>query len=209
MNSLGIPPCMIKDPLGYQGSFIENQSIQPTRIRDSNSIYLNTVPLTEDYFSQYVKTPEGYRSNNPITFDSARAQWMTFDRPAVVGSLPVGNVIHDMIYTPRMTHLGQHYSTYKNITGGDIQYYIDPSIASPYFQPVYAMPAVVTKRLTMDPMTNPRYYYDRQLEQLNWQPCQRDTCLSSTHDQLQYREDIMEKQQRTRNSQSFSACYYS
>lgn len=138
---------------------IYNQNIQPNNpgagynsnsyigTRPDQIINLNPLGVELQYTSEYYDytpikysnpdkakgCPFGWEGSNPKLLDAPRAQRLILDRPNYTGTLPVGDVEHDQIYTPKIQNYGKGYTSVMDINGGNIQYYIDTSISSPYF----------------------------------------------------------------------------
>jgi len=145
---------------------------------------------------------ETYIGANPLLVDAARGSRLLLDRPPLVGGVSVGNVPHDEIYTPQMSGYGKNYTSYLDITGGQIQYNINPSIQDVYYAPNFVTPSKVIHEIRMDPMGVVRPEYPRQpLTPYMWDPCHKIQCDSFTHDSLEFREDLMASQMRKQNEQ--------
>lgn len=158
-----------------------------------------------DFVENQQGIPYAWKGTNPLLMDQVRGYPLLLDRPNFTGEVPVGNVPHDEIYTPYYSRYGKYYSNYNNITGGQIQYYVDSSIADPYFKPNFVTPAKVTYVAKVDPMGVYRFDYNRDsLQPYSWNMCKKDECDSFTHDTLEFRQELMEKQMRPRNEQRWS-----
>jgi hypothetical protein len=83
---------------------------------------------------------------------------------------------------------------------GNIAYYADASVSQPFYDPVYTLSSTVTKRVLLDPMTNPKPDYSKRV----------DSTLNSVvndqfaRDQLSFREDLMSRQQNLYNRTSWT-----
>lgn len=149
--------------------------------------------------------------DNPTTLDSARALRMVFDRPNYTGQVNIGMRGPSEIYTPMYDRLGRGYSTYTDINAGDIRYYIDATEKDAYSTPNYTTPAAVRSSVYVDPMENAKPVYDRApLTDYMWRPLKStpqstiyDACDSFTHDQLEFRQDIMARQQEKMNQRNW------
>lgn len=191
---------------------IYTQNVQPVH-RPAGNINLNKLGVqlqTDSEYFNYVPAggaagcPFGWIGSNPKLMDPVRAQKLVLDRPNYTGSVPVGDVEHDEIYTPKIQNYGAGYSSVMDITGGNIQYYIDPSISTPYFDPVYATPATVTYENVMDPMGVMKPVYKRDPHtKYSWNKCKPDACDSFTHDSLEFREELMALQSQKRNQSNW------
>jgi hypothetical protein len=115
----------------------------------------------------------------------------------------VGNVDKDEIYTKRIGNYGGVYRGYGDMNCGQIQYYIpSDNTADAYFEPNFVTPATIIESRFRDPMDVIRPEYHRHSHAYyNWDACARDQCDSYTHDTLEYRQYLMERQMRRRNEQ--------
>jgi len=105
-------------------------------------------------------------------------------------SIPA-EVLYDekTLYTDKnLDKYGQNYKNYSDISSGQITYYIDKSIASPYFKPVFSESSKITGYIYKDPMGAEKPIYDRQ-------PLNNSSyCLSSIKDTNSHRENLMASQ---------------
>ena len=126
------------------------------------------------------------------------------DRPALIGSLPVGDVPHDQIYTKFVGNYGKDYRGYSDIKNGNILYWLDPTLSQVYFQPNFVTTAVVSHELRQDPMDVIRPEYPRKVAKpYEWSACRNVDCDSKTYDTLEFRQDLMERQMRSRNESRY------
>lgn len=180
---------------------------------DTNSDYLllNKLGLeldSKNYYPVRFNDDIGFVGNNPLLVNAAAAQRIILDRPNYTRQIRVGDVPHDEIYTPEYSTYGRGYKDYNSVNTGDVQYYIDMSMAQPYFYPNYVTPNLVSYINKTDPMSNVKPQYDRTpLVPYQWDNCRKDACYSSTHDALQFRQDIMERQQRKMNQNRYENIY--
>jgi hypothetical protein len=158
------------------------------------------VPVTNDL---QAPCSNGWVYENPLTYDAPRAQRLVFDRPTYTGQVNVGNVCQDEIYSPAYSDYGKGYKNYMDINAGQIQYYLNGNGVDAYTSPVFSTPSTVSTRLFVDPMRIVKPQYDRQpLTPYSWkQPY--DGCDSATHDTLEFRQDLMARQMRKRNQQTW------
>lgn len=207
--SLGVPDCKKSLELEYcTTNKVYKQDIQPQN-KLYKYKYLNKLGLSLDE-QKYVPVKCNlskqcqyvYNGHNPLLTEAFRGQKLMLDRPNYTGEVPVGNVCHDEIYTPYFKNYGKNYTNYNDITGGQIQYYIDTSDA--YFPPNFITPAIVDHTIQIDPMGVVRPEYNRlTLKQYDWDKCNKDECDSFTHDTLEFRQELMEKQMRKINEQKY------
>ncbi len=193
----------------YNQPFFASQH-QPVKETSTPRIYpLNKMGLRLDATAIPVKThmnncKQGWIHQNPITFDSPRGIQTVFNAPPLVGSVNVGNVCHDEIYTPEFSKYGKGYRNYMDISSGQIIYYMDDATRHPYINPVFSTPAYVNSTLFVDPMGQVKPQYDRvPAVDYSWNKPYTDACDSFSHDQLEFRQDIISRQQRKNNQQRF------
>lgn len=192
------------------------QSVYPKNceyINPNKTIFLNEMGIELDNKNYTpVKTDYcklGFAGNNQLLIDQARAQKLILDRPNFIGTLPVGDVPHDQIYTRNIDKYGHDYLNYNTIKGGNVQYYISTDLSQPYFKPNFTIPAVIDSVDKIDPMGNIKPQYNRkQMTEYMWNRCNEDQCDSSTHDMLQFREDLMERQMRKMNQNRYQNKFY-
>lgn len=205
-SSLGVPNCKNPQQIRTTYDYSIEPSCGPDKITD-----LNSYGLKRDFADYtYLKNtpvqgvPYGWNGNNPKLMDAARGVRMLLDVPNYLGSLPVGDVCIDKIYTPEIDKYGGVYRNYTEMNNGNTRYYIDTATKDAYFKPVFVTPAVVGHEMVVDPMGVERTAYNRQsLVPYSWDACKPTDCLSSTHDQLEFRQELMEKQQRKMNEQRY------
>jgi hypothetical protein len=148
--------------------------------------------------------PYGYLGSDPKLVDSARAQRLILDRPNYLSGMCVGDRPMDTIYTPAMSKYGGLYRNYADVTAGQIQYYVDNNLRYPYIKPVYVTEANVDPVIVTDPMGQDRIDFRRSsLVPYGWDKCKKTDCLSFTHDTLEFRQELMEKQFRDINSRVY------
>lgn len=140
----------------------------------------------------------GYQSMDPRTFDSPRAQRMTFDRPP----LKISNTqpLQDLYSQSNNQCQTGFYPDYSSIQGGNIKYYTDLDMTI-YNDPVYVLPSFVNLHVQTDPMGAYLPQYNRvPIFQKNRQ----SSLYSYDQDQMQYREDLMSLQSRKINQSDYS-----
>jgi hypothetical protein len=153
---------------------------------------------------------------NPLLFNAARAQRLALDRPNYTGKPlgnvgeknPSGNSLLAHVYSSAYTNYGKDYlPDYSNVNTGQIQYYVNSDIAEPYYEPVFVTPAKVHKVLYTDPMGVQKPEYNRESSapyMFNACDSSAENCLSSTHDALEFRQELMEKQMAKVNQSRYS-----
>jgi hypothetical protein len=212
--SLGISNCQ-KTP-GFQCSSTQTyeQSVQP----NNNNKYTNLNVLglhlqTEKYTPVSCgdnPCPYGYNGTNPLLIDQVRGEKLLLDRPNYTGSVSVGDVCVDQIYSPYYRNYGKNYTSYTDISGGQYQYYLpSDDTANAYAYPNYVDKALVDHTVFIDPMGVAKPEYNRQsLKNYSWNPqAQNRDCDSYTHDTLEFRQELMEKQSRKMNQSNWEYRY--
>jgi hypothetical protein len=111
---------------------------------------------------------------------------------------------------PRWDGYGQGSRPYSQLNDGQIVYYIDKSIAEPFYKPVFSEPAEQIAILYQDPMGSMKPEYNRRALLNTENPTVTTTteypyCLSSLQDSQSFREDLMALQQRKNNQSKWSA----
>lgn len=99
---------------------------------------------------------------------------------------------------PKLSYYGQGMRKYEDIDYGQITYYVDKSIAQPFYEPVFNIKSETTGWIFNDPMdsTKPQYRkaYPSNVKTSN---------LSFLDDTSKQREDIIMLQQLKRNQQRY------
>ena len=136
-------------------------------------------------------------------YDARHSYFMQLD------SSPI-QVVYDQINdnisgNPKLTGYGKNYTGYGNVTGGQIQYYIDKESSEPFYSPVYGTKAKSIGTTYRDPMDSVKPHYDR--EYPSYGEFQDGTCLSFLDDTTKFRDDIISRQQRVHNQQKFELVY--
>lgn len=162
--------------------------------------YLNDQDFSLGCAKDFYPVPGGgYQTQDPRTYDSARAQRMTFDRPAlyVKNTQP-----QEGIYTKenvKGSNVG-YYNSYSDIKGGQILYYTDLGTDVPYSSPVYTLTSYVEPTIFNTPMgTNYPYYNKIPVFQNN----RNVSDYTFDQDQMSFREDIMAIQSRLMNKNDY------
>lgn len=143
-------------------------------------------------------------SMDPRLFDSPRADYLALDRPPTTGDVRLADV-----YDPKYENYGRGSMPYEDIRDGDITYYVDKSIQSPFYKPVFSEPAEERLSLFQDPMGAMKPNADR-IPLVNVDNPVTTTatsypyCLSFIQDSQSHREDLMSYQQRKHNQEKWT-----
>lgn len=147
------------------------------------------------------RAPEGgcWLSSNPRGFDSPRAISTRLDKPSQIMGITPANMYSD----PQLLNYnaGSNYCGFPN--NAEITYYIDDSIAKPFFGPNFASSgSTVYEEDYTDPMGSwkPHYFYTQQCPQ-------NVSRLSWINDSTFFRQDLMAKQIAKINQSRFENLY--
>lgn len=145
-----------------------------------------------------------YTSLDPRLFDSPRANSLGLDRPPANGDVRLKDV-----YNEEYTDYGIGFTPYNQIKDGQITYYVDKTIAGPFYKPVFSEPAKEVLSLYKDPMGAMKPNANR-IPLINTEnptvttPVQYPYCLSFLQDTQSHREDLMSYQQRKHNQEKWT-----
>lgn len=131
--------------------------------------------------------------------DSVRNYRMELDiKPIQV----VYDLINDNVSgNPELNNYGKNYTDYSNVSGGQIQYYVDKEQSEPFYKPVYAAKTKSVGYTYKDPMDSVKPQFEKQY------PTESFTGLSWLDDSCSFRDDITARQQRTHNEQKYELVY--
>jgi len=148
-----------------------------------------------------------FLGNNPLLVNTPTGTPILLDRPNFTGELSCHGVPpFDRLYSNKMNDYGKGYTDLSSINAGQIQYYTMSDTSDAYFKPNFVTPAVVTHEIFKDPMGVYRPQYNRQsLQDYSYKQSCPDECDSATHDSLEFRQELMEKQMRKANQQRWDA----
>lgn len=162
--------------------------------------YLNTIGDQSPYF---VKTDNGkYRSiiaDSRLVDERHSYNMLLNERPSQF----VYDKFNDNVSgNPSLKNYGKNYTSYSDVTGGQIRYYIDKDLSEPFFNPVYGMTSKSTGMVYKDPMDNlvPSYNKEYSTDLI-------ENGLSFINDTTKFRDDIISRQQRINNSQRYELAY--
>lgn len=173
---------------------VKLSSIQPNCC-PSTPFLINQISPVIDY-STYVKVSEsdtcsGYQGTNPLLMNPIRGQSLILDKPPYLGEIPLENIYANTYNTT--------YSSYFDMNSGQIQYWLPKDNGQVYREPVFTTPAEVTKNVFIDPMGVAKPEYNRNsFETYAWNKC-KSIHDSFTHDALEHRQELTEKQMSSMN----------
>lgn len=145
------------------------------------------------YSQDFVPIEGGYyASMDPRTIDVTRNMRLVFDAPPFES--PDTQPLRKIYSSP-----GYH-TGYNVFNAGSVRYYTDVDTADPYATPPYVIPSEVIPTLFQDPMGGLHPYYEKvPLVQKSSDMFE----YSFDQDQINWREDLMSKQQEKQNSQKW------
>lgn len=162
--------------------------------------YLNKI---EDLSPYFVKTDNGtYQSiiaDSRLIDERHSYNMVLNERPAQF----VYDKFNDNVSgNPSLKNYGKNYTSYSDVSGGQIRYYLDKDLSEPFFNPVYGMKSRSIGMEYKNPMDTlvPSYTKEYSTELI-------DNSLSFINDTTKFRDDIMSRQQRIHNSQKYELVY--
>jgi len=141
-----------------------------------------------------------YASWDPRLYSATHNQYITFEHPPIEEKRKMEDIYHE-----KLRNHGNNYGTYENINAGNIMYYTNKSREDPYYPPLFAHPARVSKTLYKDPMGGIKPEYPREVTHPNL--LEHEECnnhgysLSWIRDSQHHREDILSSQMAKINQQ--------
>lgn len=156
-------------------------------------IQLNTLSARDPDFTF---DGSGYTSPDPRLISSAHdGQRLTLDYPPLNGK-----VLPNDVYEQRRGYC-PFYNSYSQMTGGQIGYYIDPSLAKPFIGELFVDPnRPVFLDLFVDPMGSVKPHYIRNY---GGDPLACPAQLTFIRDTIRHREDLMARALWKRNQTSY------
>lgn len=141
-----------------------------------------------------------YVSNDPRLISVVHSgQVQTLDRPPLNGHIQQ----KDISLNTELDYYGKNYTTYADVNGGYVTYYISKAIADPFCSPNYENPSRMYGTLYKDPMGAIKPQYDRVPIKCNDRFDSKTnyykTGLSFLEDSQEHREDMMARQTRKPN----------
>lgn len=100
-----------------------------------------------------------------------------------------------------LKNYGKNYTGYNNVSGGQIQYYIDKELADPFHSPVYGVKTNAVGYTFKDPMDSVKPQFEKQVANFSF------TGLSWLDDSGTFRDDIISKQQANHNEREYKYVY--
>lgn len=206
-TSLATSNCQRSKHFDNYNKQIYHTSIQPLKEEDKY-VPLNSIgPQFENGFTKNEQGC-GFFGSNPLLIDAARGMKVPLDRPNLISS-PELNPCESDIYHEKYNNYGQNYKNYNDMNTGNIQYYTYQTDSPTYNSPNFVTPAEVTHVLFQDPNGVIRPEYNRNShKQYSFDWCKGDSCDSFTHDTLEFRQELMEKQMRKQNESKYESRWF-
>lgn len=159
--------------------------------------YLNKLNLFDNDFSpmecKFPCNQITWTSSDPRLQSSAHnGTRITLDRPPLSGKIQETEV-----YCARPGY-GYRYNNYSDIGGGQINYYVDKSLARPFISELFRGKSLIAKNNYKDPMGSCKPHYRRK----QIQDC--SNCLSWITDSENHRQDLLSKQLWRRNQSNWA-----
>jgi hypothetical protein len=144
----------------------------------------------------------GWISKDSTTLDAQKAVRMCLD------SVPMNSYIEDYwgIYD-KTSDINRYKSVYYNREDlpGQIQYYVDPEMTNPFFQPLFPKNPRAFGAIYIDPMNNVHYDFRRATKQ----PLDCDDCgITEFRDLQNHREDMLANIMRPRNRREYEPVHF-
>jgi hypothetical protein len=173
-----------KDDGGY--TYLNQRGVKPS-------------PFFDKVQGEFYPTDYKSRKTDARLVDSVRDYTQELDTKPIQVHY---NLINDNISgNPELKNYGKNYTSYANVSGGQIQYYIDKELADPFHKPVYATKTNAVGYTFKDPMDSVKPQFEKQVANFSF------TGLSWLDDSGSFRDDIIAKQQRTHNEQRYEYVY--
>ena len=135
-----------------------------------------------------------YTSIDPRLYSTIRRQRLDLDSAPIVGSVRLNE-----LYTPSLDNYGTKETPYKDIRDGQIIYYLDKSLSTPFHNNVYSHNQEYESVIYKDPMGGIQTEFTRKYGDQSCPinlPDSYDGCLSFIQDSTMHREDLMSLQSR-------------
>lgn len=145
-----------------------------------------------------------YRTPDPRTFDSPRAQWLSFDKPPINGTIKL-----DQVYDERLRGYGKITGGYDSIKDGQIMYYVGKDREDAYFRPIFSSNAPVTTYMYKTPMdgTTPKYTrgFEKWVNPTTTTPNCGMYCGNYMHDENFHRQELFSSYEASQQNRMFRA----
>ena len=150
----------------------------------------NQLKFASDFFPTSNNT---FTSLDPRMTDVMRGERMTLNEPVF------DSTFYDKERRENIIH-AQTYSSYNDITSGEIFYYTDDYFEQPYFSPIFQLRSQIHPNIFQDPMGSLKPQYNRYTIPTSKYISE----YSFDQDQMSFREDIMSRQMRKMNESKYT-----
>jgi len=148
------------------------------------------------------KSNIGWISKDRTTLDAQAATRMCLD------SVPMNSYIRDYWSIYDKNFDGNRYKSihyFREDLPGQIQYYVDPEMTNPFFEPLFPKNVKAFGAIYIDPMNNHHYDFRRATNQpLNCDDCE----IAEFRDGQSHREDITANIMRPRNRREYEPIHF-
>lgn len=142
-----------------------------------------------------------WTTEDASTLDAQRATRMCLDVPPTTSQIKDYWSIYDKNFN------GNRYKSvyyHREDLPGQIQYYIDPEMANPFFRPLFPKGTRTLAAVFVDPMNNVHYDFRRPWNQ---REIDDDCQLTEFRDSQAHREDALANVMRVRNGREYEPVY--
>ena len=164
-----------------------------------NRIGAEIAPDTVEVKNDCYPKAKGYTYFDDGRIVDLRGMRLVLDRPAIIST---NTGLYKNFVPPTTDYKLGTYKDYRSMSNSNIQYYVDKSIAQPFFNPIYTLSSNVDKMVYISPMDSIQPYYNKIPVTSSLNSISKD---SATRDQLSFRDDLIEKQQGLYLKTSWSA----
>ncbi len=147
----------------------------------------------------FTKTGRTYTTQDARLFDSPRAMQLCLNAPPADSSVWM-DYVYDPAFVPPIYN--REYTSYKDITPGQIIYYIDPEVAPAFRKQIYNLDGATRVDMFRTPMDKVEPMFYLQPDQQTYNNISKDTFA---RDQLYFRNEITALQQRGHNKTRYEA----
>lgn len=174
--------------------FKKSSSHQPMNPERSEIYVLNQIgceiaPDTVEVPNECYPKKKGYTYFDDGRVVDMRGMRTVLDRPAIIAT---NTGLYKNFVAPTPDYKLGTYKDYRKMSNSNIQYYVDTSVAQPFFNPIYTLTSKVDKMVYVSPMDSLQPVYNKIPVTSTLNAVSKD---SATRDQLSFRDDLIEKQQ--------------
>lgn len=192
-TNLSIKNCILPKDCDKQNNVFKTNK-QPM---ENQGVYVLNQKLYDNRYDYNCK-------RDPRLIHGMRGDILQLNRPPIDSTANITSIITD----ETLNNNGNVYRNYKDITRGDIEYYVNNNQKDVFFKPVFSNQTNVYSQLYKDPMDAIKPRYVRELRECSNDTDKFDGCLSFIHDTNEHRADLISKQMNTRNGQKYESRWY-